>query len=205
VITPRTRYAAALGTAALLATLTGCSASEPTTTAAGRLTETSASASVFGPHNDADVEFAQMVIVHGGALKIAQLAVERASDPDTRLFAESLVTARAAEIDVMRSWLEAWGAEVPDVGSMPETGRAAAMPGIITDQQVADLGDASSLAFDNLFLSTMIEHHTSSIARAHVEARRGENTLARHFAATITRDQAAELAELAEMKSILRD
>ncbi|NMM35276.1 MAG: DUF305 domain-containing protein [Phycicoccus sp.] len=199
-ITTRTRYVAALGTAMLLATLTACSASEPNTRAAGRPAETVASASVFGPHNDADVEFAQMVIVHGGALAIARLAVERSSDPDIRGLAESLVTARAAEIDVMRSWLEAWGAEVPDVGSMPATGRDSAMSGIITDQQVADLDDVSGRAFDDQFMSMMVEHHTSSIARADVEARSGESILARHFAATITRDQAAELAE---MKSIL--
>ncbi|MCI4660189.1 DUF305 domain-containing protein [Cryobacterium zhongshanensis] len=200
-ITSSSRYIAALGAATLLATLTACSASEPNTTAAGRPAETVASASAFGPHNDADVEFAQMVIVHSGALAIARLAAERSSDPDTKGLAESILTARAAEIDVMTSWLQAWGAEVPEIGSMPESDRDAPMPGLVTDQQVADLDDASGPAFDRQFLSLMIEHHTSSIARADVEARSGESILARHFAATITGDQGAELAE---MKSILR-
>lgn len=199
-ITTRTRYVAALGTATLLAILTACSASEPKATPTGQPAEISASASMLEAHNDADVEFAQMVIVHSGALAIARLAAERSSDPDTQRLAESILTARAAEFDAMTSWLQAWGAEVPEIGSIPARDRDASMPGLVTAQQVADLEDASGLAFDRQFLSLMIEHHTSSIARADVEARSGESILARHFAATITRDQAAELAA---MRSIL--
>ena len=195
------RIAAAVGAAALLATLTACSASQPHTTAAVQMAGTSASASVFDLHNAADVEFAQMVIVHSGALAIARLAVERSSDPDTQGLAESIVTARAAEIDVMTSWLEAWGAEVPDASSMPATDRDDAMPGVVTDQQMDALDDASGPVFDHLFLSMMIEHHTGSIAGADVEARSGESIQARHFAATTMRDQTAEIAD---MQSILR-
>jgi uncharacterized protein (DUF305 family) len=201
VITTRIRIAAAVGAAALLATLTACSASEPNTTAAVQPAGTSASASVFDLHNDADVEFAQMVIVHSGALAIARLAVERSSDPNTQGLAESIVAAHGAEIDVMTSWLEAWGAEVPDANSMPATDRDDAMPGVVTDQQIAALDDASGPVFDHLFLSMMIEHHTGSIAGADVEARSGESIQARHFAATTMRDQTAEIAD---MQSILR-
>jgi uncharacterized protein (DUF305 family) len=47
----------------------------------------------------------------------------------------------------------------------------------------------------------MVEHHRGSIALADVEARNGDSTQARHFAATILRDQTAEIAEI---ESILR-
>lgn len=200
-ITTRIRIAAAVAAAALLATLTACSASEPHTTAAVQMAGTSASASVFDLHNDADVEFAQMVIVHSRALAIARLAVERSSDPNTQGLAESIVAAHGAEIDVMTSWLEAWGAEVPDASSMPATDRDDAMPGVVTDEQMAALDDASGPAFDNLFLSMMLEHHKGSIAMADVEARNGESIQALRFAATIMRDQTAEIAD---MQSILR-
>lgn len=200
-ITTRIRIAAAVGAAALLATLTACSASEPHTTAAVQPAGTSASASVFDLHNDADIEFAQKVIVYSRALAIARLAVERSSDPNTQGLAESIVAAHGAEIDVMTSWLEAWGAEVPDANSMPATDRDDAMPGVVTDEQVAALDDASGPAFDNLFLSMMLEHHKGSIAMADVEARNGESIQALRFAATIMRDQTAEIAD---MQSILR-
>ncbi|NMM24593.1 MAG: DUF305 domain-containing protein [Phycicoccus sp.] len=47
----------------------------------------------------------------------------------------------------------------------------------------------------------MVEHHKGSIAMADVEARNGDSAPARRFAATIMRDQTAEITEI---ESILR-
>jgi uncharacterized protein (DUF305 family) len=193
--------AVAFGAAALLATLTACTASQPDTTVPVPTASTSTPASVRDLHNDADVEFAQKVIVYGRALAFARLAAQRSSDPNTQGLAESIVAAHAAEIDVMTSWLGAWGAQVPDARSAPATDRDTAMPGVATDKQLAALEGASGPAFDALFLSMMVEHHRGSIALADVEARNGDSTQARHFAATILRDQTAEIAEI---ESILR-
>lgn len=197
----RIRIAAAVCAAVVLASLTSCSASQTETIAPVQPPKTSAPASVSDPHNDADVEFAQKVIVYSRALAIARLAAERSSDPSTQGLSESIVAAHAAEIDVMTSWLDAWGAEVPDASSLRATDRDGAMAGVVTDQQMAAVEGASGPAFNHLFLTMMLEHHKGSIAMADVEARNGESVKALRFAANIMRDQTAEIAE---MHSILR-
>lgn len=169
-------------------------------TAAVSTAATSASASVVDRHDDADIEFAPMVIEHRGALAMAQLAVERSNDPSIQGLAETIVATHASELDVMASWLTAWGVEVRDASSMPATDRDTAMLGVVTDQEMRALGDAAGPVFDQLFLSLMIEHHEGTIAMARIEGMSGESTKAVNFAATIVRDQTAETAE---MRSIL--
>lgn len=208
--TPLTRAAA---TAALLLTLAACAgggdadAGSPVATASASTTS-----EVFAEHNDADVEFAQMMIVHHrGAVEMAGLAADRTDTPQVLDLAERIAAAQGPEIDTMSTWLEAWGAEVPADDSMAGTdhggmdhggghgeghGDDAAMPGAMTDEQMAELGSAEGEAFDEAFLTMMIEHHEGAIAMAQDETDDGENVQALELAATIARDQATEIAEM---------
>lgn len=87
---------------------------------------------VTDEHNDADVAFAQnMIVHHRGALQMAELAATRAVSPEVTALAERIRAAQQPEIDTMTSWLQEWGAPVPEAsaGGMHGAGTPGGMAG----------------------------------------------------------------------------
>ncbi len=224
-----------LGVAALAASrafvLAACSGGSPsgaatsgttsgTTTArsTGSPASISASASATATFNDADVAFAQMMIVHHqGAIQMADLAPSRAQNQDVLALASRIKAAQAPEIDQMTSWLTAWGAAAPsmmagsatsgmggmDHGGMDMGGTTSAaessamsMPGMMSGDQMQQLESASGAAFDKMFLELMIVHHQGAIEMAETEIADGSNPEAVALAQKIKSDQTAEIAEI---------
>nr|MBA3798567.1 DUF305 domain-containing protein [Geodermatophilaceae bacterium] len=93
-------------------------------------------------HNAADVTFAtDMIPHHQQAVQMAELATDRAASPEVLEVAEEIRGAQQPEIDTMSGLLEEWGEPVPeDMGGMGGgSGGMGDMPGMLTDEQLADL------------------------------------------------------------------
>jgi uncharacterized protein (DUF305 family) len=180
-------------TAALLA------ASLLTLTACGNDDETDAGAN----HNDADVTFAQQMIPHHRqAIEMAELAETRASSAEVKNLAADIKGAQDPEIDTMTGWLESWGEDVPggemsgmDHGDMSMDD----MPGMMSEEEMADLEAASGADFDQMFLAMMIEHHEGAIDMAKSEQEDGEYADAIALAEDIEEAQTAEIATMNEL------
>lgn len=225
-------------TAAALA-LAGLAACGTTTTAAGSSTSSgpvtpSATSSVSatgvmssaagmpmpaapaGPHNQADITFAeQMTVHHQGAIAMADLAPTRASTAQVKTLAAQIKAAQAPEIKQMAGWLAAW-APSTDMNGMPQkttasdgamggmgtasSGAPAAMPGMMTDAQMGELTAASGASFDKLFLQMMIVHHQGALTMAQTEAAQGSSPEALALAKSITTSQTAQISQ---MKALL--
>ncbi|MBU4337256.1 MAG: DUF305 domain-containing protein [Actinobacteria bacterium] len=201
---PASALGVALLTAAVLV-LAGCSTdtSAPSAGGASDAATTAESAPAASGTADtpnlADIEFAQMMIVHHqGALEMAQLAVDRAESPDVKELAERIEAAQQPEIEMMQSWLRAWGAEpldpagaMPgmDHGSMMDTGEG----GMASGSQMQQLQDAQGAEFDTLFLQLMTVHHQGAVAMAQAEVDNGESTDALALAQQVIIDQTAEI------------
>jgi len=102
--------AAALGVALLAATglvLAGCSTD--TSTPAASATEPAPSATVtVGTANQADIEFAQMMIVHHqGAVVMARTEVDNGQNTNAVDLAHQVVVDQTAEIALMQTLLDA--------------------------------------------------------------------------------------------------
>jgi uncharacterized protein (DUF305 family) len=54
-------------------------------------------------------------------------------------------------------------------------GAGGAMPGMMSGEQMHQLGQASSEGFDHMFLQTMITHHHGAVTMAEIELRDGES------------------------------
>lgn len=79
----------------------------------------SAGAMNTGPHNDADVTFAQQMIVHHqGAIEMTDLALTRAASQEVKDLAIAIKAAQAPEIEQMTGWLQAWGAGMTPTSMM---------------------------------------------------------------------------------------
>ena len=140
---------AALGAAATLSVvLVACGGNdagsmEHSTMASGSSTTSaspsaSATSSVDAEHNDQDVMFAQMMIVHHkGAVEMAQMATTQASSQQVKDLAAKIEAAQQPEIEQMTSWLNAWGEPVEADSSM------GGMEGM--DHSATPSGDSSSM------------------------------------------------------------
>ena len=147
---------------------------------------------VAAASNDADVTFAQSMIVHHEqAIEMAQLATTRAESQEVLDLAARIEAAQQPEIDLMTGWLEAWGEE-----PAADMGMDSMNMGGMTEQQMTDLEAASGAAFDSMFLEMMIEHHQGAIEMATTETADGQNPDALELAAKIVDDQTAEIEEM---------
>jgi uncharacterized protein (DUF305 family) len=176
------------------------------TAAPGTSGTAGASESVRGVHNAADVEFAQLMIVHHrGALEMAEMAVERAQSEEVVSLAEQVLAAQGPEIDAMTGWLKAWGEPVPEGtstermhhGGMDHGG----MPGMMTEEQMSQLMAAEGAAFDRMFLEMMTEHHRGAIEMALTEQAEGESPQAVALAEQV---ESSQMREIEEMQQLLQ-
>ena len=146
--------------------------------------------------NDADVQFAQMMIVHHQeALDMAAMAETKATDPEVKKIAGEIKNAQDPEIKTMTGWLTSWGQPT----SMPSGHNMegmSSMPGSMSEEDMTKLEAATGAEFDREFTRMMIEHHKGAIEMAQQQQTAGTNPDAKALAATIEKAQTAEVATL---------
>jgi len=119
----------------------------------------------------ADVSFMQgMIPHHAQAVLIADWAVSHGARPDIARLCERIVVAQRDEIALMRGWLRDRGESVPAADAthmimkMNGMEHTMLMPGMLTDEQLAELDKSRGSAFDRLFLIAMIAHHNGAVS-----------------------------------------
>lgn len=175
-------------------------------TACGSAGAPSATAPVSGAaasadHNEADIAFAQgMIPHHEQAVQMSQLAASRAASPQVKELAATIEAAQAPEIEQMRGFLAAWGAEEDaSMGGMDHGVMGGGMPGMMSGQQMHGLGQASGASFDRMFLQMMNMHHEGAVTMSRTELSDGENPEAKALAQAIVDQQTAEIARMQEL------
>lgn len=150
---------------------------------------------------------------HLQAVEIANLAFERTEDPEIRQMAFDISATQTNQAGRMQGWLSLWG--VPPTGGETmawmatdeHAGHDAAMgadglmPGMATEEELAELRDSSGTAFDRRFLQLLIRHHQGGLEMAEAAADRAEEQAVRSLAGTIAETQTAETATMAKMLS----
>jgi len=210
-----TRALAVAATALALALLLAACGSDDSTGTDGSAASTggtSASptgAPAAGPHNDADVIFAMMMVPHHAqAVEMAGLVLDKEGiDPAVVELAERIKAAQGPEIEQMRGWLAGWDAPVPAAdGDLDGTGGMAgmdhgtgSMPGMMSDTDVTRLEDTTGSEATDLFLEQMTRHHRGAIVMATTELGSGESSDAKALAQDIIDAQRAEIATMTEL------
>lgn len=156
-------------------------------------------------HNDADVTFAQQMIPHHQqAIEMTELAETRAESQEVKELAADIEAAQGPEIETMTGWLESWGEDVPDEGmSGMDHGDMSSdeMTGMMSEEDMAELENASGTDFDQMFLTMMIEHHEGAIEMAQTEQADGEFPDATDMAEDI---ETAQTEEIQTMQALLK-
>lgn len=126
---------------------------------------------------EADVSFMQgMIHHHAQAVEMVDLLRTRGQSKELQALGERMTISQADEIKYMKQWLEDRGkpvspgnshmehmADMKGMDHMNGMGAMPLMPGMLTPQQMEALAKAKGPAFDYLFLTGMIQHHTGAL------------------------------------------
>ena len=139
------------------------------------LTPETASAAPRKP-SEADIKFMQgMIMHHSQAVEMTDLLRTRSRDKEVQALGKRISISQTDEMKFMKQWLTDRGLPLAEHGSMDMAGMDMAgmdhmdmgampmMPGMLTPAQMKALAAATGPAFDHLFLTGMIQHHTGAL------------------------------------------
>ena len=125
---------------------------------------------IYQPYSDADIAFMTgMIPHHAQAVIMAGWAPTHGARSDVAILCERIVVGQADEIRSMQQWLSDHGLPVPDATAtrmkmkMNGVEHDMLMPGMLSDEEMAELDKARGREFDRLFLIGMIKHHQGAI------------------------------------------
>ena len=165
----------------------------------------------------ADVRFMQgMIGHHAQALEMTALVPSRTPREDLQLLANRLEISQADEIQMMREWLTARGAQLLDPHAHhPQAGQAGQggeggegrdganlMPGMLTAGEMRALAAAKGADFERLFLEFMIKHHEGAltmVAELFSAKGAGQQSDIFTFASDVDADQRMEIERMGGM------
>jgi uncharacterized protein (DUF305 family) len=126
--------------------------------------------------SEADIKFMQgMIMHHSQAVEMTELLRTRSRDKEVQALGKRISISQTDEMRFMKQWLTDRGLPISEHGSMDMAGMDMAgmdhmdmgpmpmMPGMLTPEQMKALAAASGPAFDHLFLTGMIQHHTGAL------------------------------------------
>ncbi|WBB99440.1 MULTISPECIES: DUF305 domain-containing protein [unclassified Solwaraspora] len=144
-------------------------------------------------YNALDTWYVQMMIPHHTqAVQMAALAADRSADPGVRAFADRIRAGQAAEIAVLRQWLQ--DRRLPAGEHDHDT-----MPGMQTEQAVRELAAARGAEFDRLFVAMMTDHHQGAVEMSDRVLTGGSDVTVEELATSIAAEQAVEINRMRDL------
>lgn len=162
-----------------------------------------------------------MQVHHAQAVEMALLVRDRTDDETIRTIAYDMAVTQAGQSGQMYGLLDAWGlpqrsaqpamawTELPTIdgsaggGHQMDPGAPAAMPGMATPQQLAELRAATGEDAVRLFLELMIPHHEGGLAMADAVLARTTVPQVVSLATGIERAQRSEITVMRELLAAL--
>jgi uncharacterized protein (DUF305 family) len=163
--------------------------------------------------NSVDAGFARdMSRHHLQAVEMANLALTHSQDPDVQRLAFDISSTQTNQVGRMQGWLTLWGLPLTsgdvmgwmDDGAMAghdmaATDDGAVMPGMATEDELAQLRSLSGTPFDVMFLQLMIRHHQGGLAMAQYGQQHATQAVVRSLARAIAETQTAETTTMEQM------
>ncbi len=173
----------------------------------GRVTAPTANATPVA--QSAEAGFARdMQVHHDQAVQMAMIVRDSTDDEEIRSLSYDIATSQAQQSGQMYGWLASWGlaqnsaqprmswmadAEHSHNTSTLVSDNPGLMPGMATDQQLAELRELTGVAADRLFLELMIEHHRAGVDMSEAILERSTNQVVGNLAQSIVTAQTGEI------------
>jgi uncharacterized protein (DUF305 family) len=159
--------------------------------------------------SQADISFMQgMMMHHSQAVEMTDLMGARTRNKALLALGQRISISQTDEIKYMKQWLEDRGQSTSmpghnmqhmagmDHSKMKMDAMPMMMPGMLTPEQMQALAKAKGPAFDRLFLTGMIQHHTGALIMVEDlfdTAGAGQDNVLFDFATDIDNTQRAEI------------
>jgi len=157
----------------------------------------------------AEAGFARdMSVHHSQAVNMAFMVYDATEDEEIRRLAYDIINTQRAQIGMFSGWLQQW--------ELPQTSVAAPMawadhshdgpmvsyddmPGMATDEQLAELEAASGVEAERLFLELMTEHHRGGVEMAEAVVPLTNREEVQRLAQTIVTGQSGEIEYMQDL------
>jgi uncharacterized protein (DUF305 family) len=148
---------------------------------------------------------------HLQGVEMANLAADRSTDPEVRQLAFDISATQTSQAGRMEGWLSLWGLPPSGGETMAwmgggthsghsmDMGLGDLMPGMATQDELAELRSLTGTGFDVEFLRLMIRHHQGGKEMAVYAAEHADEAAVRRLADTIADTQTAEVTTMARM------
>lgn len=137
-----------------------------------------------GPKGAFDREYlTEMIGHHVMAVDMSEMAIDKATHPELKAAAETIIRTQTAEIKQMRIWLRKWYGK-RQVSTEHGHEDMAAMD---------ELDQARGAEFEIRFLALMTVHHTQAVVRSEVAQDRARHSRVRRLAKAIMKAQNREI------------
>ena len=161
------------------------------------------------PYTKADIDFMSgMIHHHAQAILIAGWAPSHGASPAVIRLTERIINAQKDETVLMSNWLRDRNQTVPEPNPagmpmmMDGMQHSVPMPGMLTEDQLKQLDAARNEAFDQLFLTFMIQHHRGAVTMVHTlfsSTGAGQDETIFKFASDVEVDQSTEIRRMLQM------
>ena len=147
------------------------------------------SSQVNSEFSPTDIAFAEMMIPHHEqAIEMSELALMNSTNPEVLELAQEIKSAQAPEIDLMKSW----------AGVKVSTHAGHMMDGMLSEDELNALREASGAEFDRLFLQGMIKNHQGAIEMA-MDVKNAKSMVVAELSAAIIAQQEIEITRMEEL------
>jgi uncharacterized protein (DUF305 family) len=151
---------------------------------------------------------------HLQAVEMANLATTRSTDPDVLRLAFDIASTQTNQVGRMQGWLTLWGLPLTSGDTMAwmdddamaghhvsaaAAADGAVMPGMATEDELAQLRSLSGTPFDVMFLQLMIRHHQGGLEMAQYGRQHAAVAVVRGLARSIAETQTAETTTMEQM------
>lgn len=125
---------------------------------------------------------------HKDAIKMGEMALSKAENPEVKKMAQKMVSDQKEEIAQMQKWREQFYTSTPKDNSK------------LAKMDMSSLKEKSGKAFDLAFLDLMAKHHEQGISMAKSASDKLFNSQIKTFAQNAIMNQGKEVQDLSQMK-----
>jgi uncharacterized protein (DUF305 family) len=147
-----------------------------------------------------------MIVHHNQAVEMALILYDHTENETLHTIALDILLSQQNQIGQMQGWLYLWQLPVGSINApMAWMGMVVEglMPGMATDEQMAELRASTGADTDRLFIELMIPHHTSAIHMANAISERTSIPAVLDFARSVIDSQTREIREMQKIYSEL--
>ena len=142
-----------------------------------------------------DIGFARdMKVHHAQAVRMSAVLHRRSPDPELNYLALDILTTQQGQIGIMTGWLDLWGhTQTTTAPAMRWMGHEGPMPGMATDEQIAQLERLPVPQLEEQYLRLMVRHHQGAVPMAAYAVEHARSPEVVRLARAMEQGQAAEI------------